>query len=114
MRAPSTRAVVVVGVLVALLLAGVVSFYASGSPDGLEKVAIDKGFSSTEKEHGVADGPLAGYEAAGVDDDRLSGGLAGVAGSLTVLLLAGGLAFAVRRRGRDGSDARGLESSGSS
>ena len=35
----STRAVVLSGVAVALLLAAVVSFYASGSPDGLERVA---------------------------------------------------------------------------
>jgi len=99
MRRTSTRTVVVVGVLVALVLAGVVSFYASSSPDGLNKVAVDKGFSSTEKEHGVADGPLAGYEARSIGDDRLSGGVAGVVGSLTVLLLAGGLTLAVRRRG---------------
>jgi hypothetical protein len=99
MSRPSTRTVVVVGVLVALVLAGVVSFYASSSPDGLNKVAIDQGFSSTEKEHGVADGPLAGYEAEGIADDRLSGGVAGVVGSLTVLLLAGGLTLVVRRRG---------------
>ena len=34
----STRLVVVAGVLVALLLAGGASFYASGDPDGLTKV----------------------------------------------------------------------------
>jgi cobalt/nickel transport protein len=99
MRRPSTRIVMLVGVLVALVLAGVVSFYASSSPDGLNRVAGDQGFSRTEKEHGVADGPLAGYEAKGVGDARLSGGVAGVVGSLTVLLLTGGLALAVRRRG---------------
>jgi hypothetical protein len=104
MRRPSTPAVVVVGVLVALVLAGVVSFYASSSPDGLNKVAIDQGFSSTEKEHGAADGPLAGYEARGIGNARVSGGVAGVTGSLIVLLLAGGLAFAVRRRGAADAD----------
>lgn len=98
-RRPSTRTVMVVGVLVALVLAGVVSFYASSSPDGLNKVAQDQGFSSTEKQHGVSDGPLAGYEAKGIGNARVSGGVAGVVGSLTVLLIAGGLAFAVRRRG---------------
>lgn len=99
MSRPTTRTVVVVGVLVALILAGLVSFYASSSPDGLNKVAIDQGFSSSEKQHGAADGPLAGYEAEGIAAERISGGVAGVVGSLTVLLLAGGLAFAVRRRG---------------
>ena len=94
-----TRTLVVVGVLVALFLAGVVSFYASGNPDGLERVAEDENFAHTAGEHDNADGPLADYSTKGVDDPRLSGGLAGVAGSLVVLVLAGGLAFVVRRRG---------------
>ena len=43
-------------------------------------------------------GPLADYGVSGVEDARLSGGLAGVVGVLVTLLLAGGLARAVRRR----------------
>ncbi|HET6561698.1 MAG TPA: PDGLE domain-containing protein [Marmoricola sp.] len=98
MRRVPTKVLVVTGLLVALLLAGVVSFYASGSPDGLERVAEDKGFLDREDEHAVADGPLADYQAKGVDNDRLAGGVAGVTGALVVLLLAGGLTYAVRRR----------------
>jgi cobalt/nickel transport protein len=92
-----TRTLVIIGLLVALLLAGVVSFYASSSPDGLNRVAQDHGFSKTQKQHG-ADSPLAGYRTEGIDDGRLSGGLAGVVGSVVVLAVAGGLAYAVRRR----------------
>ena len=98
MRRVPTRVLLVTGLLVALLLAGVVSFYASGSPDGLNRVAEDKGFAQTEETHPNADGPLAGYETSEVDDDRLSGGLAGVAGVLVVLVLAGGLTLVLRRR----------------
>jgi cobalt/nickel transport protein len=94
-----TRTFVVAGVLVALALAGFVSYYASGSPDGLEYVAEQTGFLDTAEEHDAADGPLAGYSADGVDDPRLSGGVAGVVGALVVLVVAGGLAFLVRRRG---------------
>ena len=93
-----TRTLLVVGVAVALLLAGVASFYASANPDGLEYVAEQTGFLDTADEHGAADGPLADYGTEGVDNERLSGGVAGVVGSLVVLVLAGGLAFAVRRR----------------
>ena len=71
--------------LVALLLAGVASFYASGDPDGLTKVSEDQGFAQTEQEHQTGDGPFAGYETKGVADGRLSGGMAGVVGSLVVL-----------------------------
>ena len=99
-----TRTFVVVGVLVALILVGVVSFYASANPDGLEYVAEKTGFVDTADEHDAADSLLADYSAKGVDDARLSGGLAGVAGAVIVLVLAGGLAFAVRRRGGASDD----------
>ncbi|HEX6514232.1 MAG TPA: PDGLE domain-containing protein, partial [Nocardioidaceae bacterium] len=46
-----TRTFLVVGFLVALLLAGVVSYYASGSPDGLNRVAQDNGFAHTARRH---------------------------------------------------------------
>jgi len=98
-KRPSTKVVAVGVLLVALVLAGVVSYYASSSPDGLEYVAGEKGFLDTAKEHHAAGSPMADYATKGVDDERLSGGLAGVAGTLVVLLLAGGLALVVRRRG---------------
>ncbi len=71
---------VVGGLIVTLGLAFFVGPLASSSPDGLNKVAIDKGFSDTQKEHTLADGPLAGYGVKGVDDERLSTGLAGIIG----------------------------------
>jgi hypothetical protein len=46
----------------------------------------------------ACDGPLAGYQTEGIADGRLSGGLAGVLGSLVVLTIAGGGALVVRRR----------------
>ena len=54
------------GFIVSLFLAGVVSFYASSSPDGLEKVAGDIGFIETAKDHTLADGALADYGVKGI------------------------------------------------
>jgi hypothetical protein len=71
---------VVGGLLVALGLAFFVSPFASTSPDGLNRVAIDKGFDSTQRGHSLDDGPLAGYGVRGVEDQRVSRGLAGVIG----------------------------------
>jgi len=99
-RRMPTWLLVTAGLVVALLLAGVVSFYASSSPDGLNKVAEDHGFAGTAGEHAAADSPFANYSTRGVDNDRLAGGLAGVAGAVVVLALAGGLAFVVRRKSR--------------
>jgi cobalt/nickel transport protein len=94
----STRMLIVVGIAVALLIAGVGSYYASSDPDGLTKVSQDQGFAGSEKDHATSDGALAGYETKGVDNPRLSGGLAGVVGSVVVLVLAGGVVLLVRRR----------------
>jgi hypothetical protein len=93
-----TRVLLVTGLLVALVIAGLVSHYASGAPDGLERVAGDQGFGDRAQEHAVADGPLADYRARGVDDDRAAGGLAGVVGTFVVLGAGSGLFLLLRRR----------------
>ena len=84
MRRASTKVVAAGVLLVALLLAGVVSRFASEDPDGLTKVSEDHGFADTEK---ARDSPVGGY-----------GALTGVLGVLVVLGLAGGVTYAVRRR----------------
>ena len=84
--------------LVSLVLAGVVSYSASGNPDGLEKVAADKGISAKEKDHSLKDSPFGDYGVKGIDNAWLSGGLSGVLGVGAVLLVGGGLFWAVRRR----------------
>ena len=73
-------AVVVGGLLVALGLAFFVSRFASSSPDGLNKVAIDQGFDDTQADRPTVDGPFAGYGVKGVDDQGMSTGLAGIVG----------------------------------
>ncbi|MFF5976477.1 energy-coupling factor ABC transporter permease [Streptomyces sp. NPDC012769] len=86
------------GVVTALVLAGFVSFYASASPDGLEKVAADKGIDAKVEPHAAADSPLADYGVKDVDNARLSGGLAGVIGVGATLAVGTGAFWAVRRR----------------
>ena len=98
MRRLPLRVVAAGLLLLALLLGGVVSYYASGDPDGLSRVAEDQGLTALEKDHAAEDSPLAGYSVRGVGDDRASTGLAGVLGVGVVLLLGTGLAYAVRRR----------------
>jgi len=68
------------GLVVSLVLAGFVSFYASSHPDGLEKVAGDIGFIETAKDPATAGGVLADYGVKGVDNERASVGVAGVIG----------------------------------
>ena len=80
------------GFVISLFLAGVVSFYASSNPDGLEKVAQDIGFLDTAKEHTNADGVLADYGVKGIDNERASVGVAGVIGVIGTAIV-GGLLF---------------------
>ncbi|WIM98827.1 PDGLE domain-containing protein [Actinoplanes oblitus] len=101
------------GLLVALLLAGVVSNFASGSPDGLDATArkgctfdadgrITGGTCMAQREQGhqMKDSPLAGYGIRGVDNPYLSTGLAGVAGVLLTFGIGAGGFWLARRRER--------------
>ncbi len=91
------------GLLAALLVAGVASYYASSRPDGLQQVSATLGFADRESASTAESSPLAGYQTSGVEDGRLSGGLAGAIGTLAVLGLGGGLFWLVRSRPRDES-----------
>ncbi|MBK1788409.1 PDGLE domain-containing protein [Prauserella cavernicola] len=95
-----------VAVAVALLLAGVVSYFASGNPDGLDHVTA-RGCTEVggalhgscpaqhAREHALAGSPLADYAVDG-DDGFL--GVAGILGVLATLLIAGGLFWLLRAR----------------
>ena len=86
------------GAVISLILAGVVSFYASSHPDGLEKVAEEIGFSETAKDPATAGSALADYGVAGVDDERASVGIAGVLGVLATGVVATGLFYYLGKR----------------
>jgi cobalt/nickel transport system permease protein/cobalt/nickel transport protein len=85
--------------VVSLLVAGVASYYASAHPDGLEYVAEQTGFIHAAEDSATADSPLADYSTKGVEDERLSVGIAGVVGVLVMLVLSTGLFWVLRRRG---------------
>jgi cobalt/nickel transport system permease protein len=90
------RSVVLAGVAVALVLAGVVSFLANGNPDGLEYVAGEQGFLATARDHVFGGFGLADYGAIG----GIPVGLAGAVGVLVSI----GLGWVVFRRASRRSD----------
>ena len=110
------------GLLVALLLAGVVSNYASPHPDGLDSSLL-KGCTvnadgritggscpaQQTKDHELSDGPLAGYGIRGLNNRFLSTGLSGVAGVLLTFALGGGLFWLARRRGPAAGESAGQD-----
>ncbi|MFJ6750805.1 energy-coupling factor ABC transporter permease [Streptomyces sp. NPDC091266] len=94
----STRPVWLGGLAAALICAGGISYYASASPDGLEKVAHDQGIDAKAQDHAAKDSPLADYGVKDIADPRLSGGLAGVIGVGATLAVGSGVFVVLRRR----------------
>ena len=90
-----TGVVVVVGLLVSLLLAAVVSSWASDKPDGLEQVAATHGMKEETSDH---DTPFSGYATDGISDSRWSTAVAGILGVAVTFAVFGGLALMLRRR----------------
>jgi cobalt/nickel transport system permease protein len=97
------RAVVLVGTAVALVLAGFVSFFASGNPDGLEYVAAEQGFLATARDHLLGGFALADYG----DVGDIPVGLAGVLGVLITVAI-GWLVLRWATRRSAAADARAL------
>jgi hypothetical protein len=95
--------ILIVGLVLSLGIAGIVSFYASSEPDGLEKVAEDQGFIDTAQDSANATIPTADYGIEGVESERLSVGLAGVLGVAVMALVAFGL-FWLLTRGKKSAD----------
>ena len=93
-----TRRPVAVGLAASLLVAGVVSLFASASPDGLEFVGERVGFAGSATDSAVAGSPLADYGISFVSNPLLSGALAGVIGVLVTVALGVVLARLARRR----------------
>lgn len=94
----STNKFIAAGFLVAALLAGGASYYASSHPDGLEKVAKDIGFIDAAKDSAAAGSPLAGYGVSGIDNARVSGGLAGLLGIIATGAVGGALFMFIRKK----------------
>ncbi|MEU5594593.1 energy-coupling factor ABC transporter permease [Streptomyces sp. NPDC020298] len=98
--ARSHRKLWLTGMVSSLILAGFVSFYASANPDGLEKVAHDKGIDKKAERHASSDSPLAGYGVKDIADARFSGGLAGVIGVGVTVVVGSTVFWVVARRRR--------------
>ena len=116
MNAPSRSATrFYVGFLiVALIIAGGLSYFASSAPDGLDSVTLtgctlDEDGEPVEgtciaqnaEDHALGEGPFADYSIGG---DEGTVGAAGIVGVLVTLVVAGGLFWVLRRRDRQPRD----------
>lgn len=103
----STRLLVALALAVAVGLAVAASPFASGAPDGLNRVAEEKGFSGDGRlAPAQEEAPVAGYAFPGVEDERVAKGLAGLVGALGVFVVGSGVARLTTRGRRASPSAR--------
>ncbi len=85
---------IILGLVISTAIAGILSYFASSNPDGLEKVSSDKGLDINVTDSAVADSVFADYGIAGLEN---STGLAGIIGILITGLIGYGLVKWVSR-----------------
>lgn len=83
----------------ALLIAAILSPFASALPDGLERVAIDLGFIDKGEGDELVASPLADYAVPAVSGEKFSTALAGIIGTLLVFGCVYFMAGLLRRNG---------------
>lgn len=109
---PSRRvrlwAFVTSALVVAAALALFVSPFASSAPDGLERVASDKGFETAAAEQPLWDlSPLPDYQLPGIESQRAATAVAGLIGTVALfalVLFLGRLFGRLRPRAAQGAD----------
>ena len=95
--------------VVTLLIAGVLSYFASSSPDGLDSATLQgcevvetadgeqltgSCIAQNAEDHSMAGSPLADYSIAGGEN---TGGVAGVIGVMVTVVIAGGAFWLIAR-----------------
>lgn len=111
-RRISTLAFILIGIAAAAALVIFLAPNASSSPDGLEKVAADKGIDTGVNDHALADGPFADYGVSGVDNSWVATWIAGLLGVAATFAVCAGLFFLLRRARRTAPPQPSTASSG--
>lgn len=89
---------VILGLIIAFICAGIISLFASESPDGLERVAEDKGFLEKGEGEPILKSPIPDYVMPGLTNEKLATSIAGLLGTAIVFGVAYGLAILLKQR----------------
>lgn len=93
-----SRQEILFGLAVAIVLAVVLSPFASPWPDGLEKIAEVQGFLEKAEGEPLISSPIPDYAWPTINSEGLATSMAGVSGTLIVFGLGYGLASLIRRK----------------
>ena len=86
------------GLLIALFVAFFLSPFASPWPDGLEKVAEEKGFLEKGEVSQTITSPIPDYVLPGVKNEKLATSLAGLVGTLVLFAAGYGMGFLLKKK----------------
>ena len=100
MKRISTLAFILIGIAAAVALVILIAPNANPNPDGLEKVAAEKGIDSEVRDHALADGPFADYGVSGVDNRYVGTWIAGLIGVAVTFAVGAAIVYVVRRTRR--------------
>lgn len=94
------KKIIFVGLAIACILGIFLSPFASSSPDGLERVAEDKGFLHKGEGKEVFKAIIPDYIFPGIKHQRLATSLASLVGTIFTFAIAYGLGWVIKRKSR--------------
>lgn len=89
---------IIIALSAAVIIAALLSPFASSWPDGLEKVAEKLGFIEKAEVEPAIHSPLPDYGVPGMSNEKISTAVAGILGTLAVFGITFGTASIIRRR----------------
>lgn len=89
---------IIFGLFAAMAVAGALSLIASQHPDGLERVAEDKGFLEKGEGEPIVASPMPDYVFPRVKNEKVAASLAGIFGTAVVFGAGYGLAVILKRK----------------
>lgn len=94
-----------ISLLVAIFLAIIIAPFASSWPDGLERVAQDKGFIEKGETEPALSSPIPDYTWPGIKNEKVATAISGVVGTLIVFGVGYGLAIFFKKSKKKKNDA---------
>ncbi|MGB9597444.1 MAG: PDGLE domain-containing protein [Candidatus Poribacteria bacterium] len=89
---------IIIGIVVSMFLAGLISIFASSWPDGLEKVAEDIGFLEKGEVEPPIKSPIPDYTFPGIKNEKLATSISGILGTAVVFVLGYGVSALIKRK----------------
>jgi len=89
---------IIIGLVAALVLAGIISILASSWPDGLEKVAENLGFIEKGEGDPAFASPIPDYTMPGLKNEKFATSIAGILGTIIVFGFGYGIGALIKYR----------------